>query len=272
MAASNPPKSILKKTQAPLPESSNLPVPKSDQEKKRLAVALEHARLLQDQKDTMRDILNSIEYLAETPAASTPTQAEIDQFTSLLMPFQPSDYDALIEERHAMNRCGYALCPNPPRKTDLKRPWLRAKGSKHWCSDDCARRALYVKAQLDEVPAWERRGGAAAAIVLYGQRTSSSAPSENPTSTDDRKRAEQRELALERGEGKVASFKIDGVTTTEILEKTPSTTATPPVLAAGETQLHDLIDGYQPRDRSKKVSIQSRNPDDDDDDDGDWKF
>ena len=166
-----------------------------------------------------------------------------------------------------MNRCGYALCPNPPRRTDARRPWLRAKGSENWCGDDCAKSALYIKAQLDEVPAWERRGGATAPIVLYDQRKSAGPEKKKAASDEAQKRAEQRQLALERGEGKVASFKIDDVTSTEILEKTPTGPATAPVPSAIHSDVHDLIEGYQTRSNVRKGGV--RFDDDEDEDDSD---
>lgn len=242
------PKSILKKTQPPLPQTTaSVPVPQSDAERSRLAFVLEQARLIQEQKEVLFQNLNYIEELSDYPQSSAPTEEEKTKFLTLVMQFQPSDYDSLVEERQVNNRCGYTLCPNPPRKADIKRPWLRAKGSENWCSDDCAKRALYIKAQLDEVPAWERRGGATPPIVLYDE-DKLAADKAKTVSEQDQRRNEQRELALERGEGKVAAFKIDGVMSTEILEKTPSAPAKPPVARPIESEVHNLIEGYQTRD------------------------
>lgn len=263
------PKSILKKTQPSqdlLPEetSSIIPTPQTDAEQRRLNIAIEHARLIQDQKDVILQNLNSIEELSDIPESSTPTKAETGRFLSLVLHFQPSDYDALIEERHVNSRCGYTLCSNPPRKADAKRPWLRPKGSENWCSNDCAKRALYVKAQLDESPAWERRGGSTHAIVLYDEtRLASQA---KLASEQDLARAKQRELALERGEGKVATFKIEGTTSTEILEKTPTGTAVPPTFQPAESEVHKLIEGYQTKGSRKNKGVRF---DDDEDDDSD---
>lgn len=244
------PKSILKKTKAPLIQTPSIPPPQSDQEKRRLATVLDQARLIQEQKAILLENLNSIEELSEYPESSTPTNHETRRFLTLLMQFQPSDYDALIEERHANNRCGYTLCSNLPRKTDINRPWLRPKGSENWCSNACAKRALYIKAQLDEAPAWERRGGASPPIVLYSEDKLAAAVASNPVdvSEEDRRRNEAKALALERGGGKVSAFRFDGVVATEILEKTPTAPAKPPVPRPVNSEVHNLIEGYQTRD------------------------
>ena len=265
-----PPKSILKKTRAPItPSTSTLPItPKSDAERKRLEVAVQHAHLIQEQKAIMRANLDAIEALSEYPASSSPTQTETDTFLSLLVSFQPSDYDALIEERHVNNLCGYTLCANPPRKVDIKRPWLKSKGSENWCSDDCAKRALYLKAQLDETPAWERRAGASTAFVLYNERKLPVRVKQE-NAHNDQSHTDQRDLAVERGEvSKVSDSKMDKVLKTEILENKSVGTALPPAQTSfADSSVHDLIEGYQPRSKQKGSSVAFKSEDSDDDDD-----
>jgi hypothetical protein len=167
------PKSILKKTSPPTnpPPSASKP----DNER-HLEIALHHANLIQQQKDVERDILRASMALIEFPSApdanpARPTQSDASQFKNLIVPFQPSDYDSLIEERNIADLCGYALCPRPPKRAplagklqfiDTKDRGVQIVNKKEleiWCSDDCARRALYVKVQLNEEPAWMRRGG-----------------------------------------------------------------------------------------------------------------
>ena len=83
------PKSILKKTHDSLTSpSDDLPTnlkiqPKSDAERKRLEVAVQHARLIQEQKAIMIANLDAIEELSEYPASDTPTEAEINAFLGL---------------------------------------------------------------------------------------------------------------------------------------------------------------------------------------------
>lgn len=161
-------KSILKP-----PRSSHDPHKKSQAEAEKIALA--HARIIQQQKDLELQILDAIETLSTYPpspsppfSASSPSPADAASFKCLIRPFQPSDYDDLIEERNVLGRCGYPLCPNPVR-SDLagkftlvnhNRPdfaVVETRDLRRWCVDPrCARRALYVKVQLSETAAWER--------------------------------------------------------------------------------------------------------------------
>jgi len=137
---------------------------------------LHHANLIQQQKDVEQDILKATMTLIDFPSArdanpARPAQSDASEFKNLIVPFQPSDYDSLIEERNIADLCGYALCPRPPKRAtlasklqfiDTKDRGVQIVNKKEleiWCSDDCARRALYVKVQLNEEPAWMRRGG-----------------------------------------------------------------------------------------------------------------
>lgn len=247
-------KSILKKTQSSLSNStSSIPrsqtptnVTQSTPSAQRLATAISQARLIQDQKTTLLTNLNSIEELSDYPSSSPPTEEEVSRFLTLVLPFQPSDYDALLEERHINYRCGWTLCANPPRKADAKRPWLRPKGAGNWCSEDCARRALYIKAQLDETPAWERRGGGAGRIVLFDEERL--AEGKKVVSEEEERRAKARQLALERGEGRVAAFRVEEGALTEIVEKvTTGADVVAPSLGGGEEDDgvgHAVIEGY----------------------------
>lgn len=272
------PKSILKKTHDSLTSpSDDLPTnlkiqPKSDAERKRLEVAVQHARLIQEQKAIMIANLDAIEELSEYPASDTPTEAEINAFLGYMISFQPGDYDALIEERHVNDRCGYTLCPNPPRKP-VRAPWLKNRGVENWCSDDCAKRALYIKAQLDETPAWERRAGEKNPLVLYGankqpaQGTQMQLPVREKAPQKD---TDDRDLAYERGEvTKVSETKMDRVLKTEVLEnKTVSSVMPPTQTRFADSSVHDLIEGYQPRgvQKGNRITIKSEDSDSDEED------
>ena len=190
-----------------------------------------------------------------------------------MVDFQPSDYDALIEERHVNGRCGYTLCANAPRKQGPKAPWLRNK-VENWCSDDCAKKALYVKAQLSETPAWERRAGDRTPLVLYGGAGAAAAAKttqttqlplrQKPTSTvyDD------RDLAYERGEvDKVADAKMDKVIKAEVQENSVISSVMPPTTTRfADSDVHDLIEGYQPRgiQQGNRITIKSGDSDEED--------
>ncbi|KAI5242796.1 hypothetical protein E4T43_04565 [Aureobasidium subglaciale] len=253
------PKSILKKTSRSetQPQPSISIKPKSDSERKRLETAIQHAHLIQEQKSILAKNLDYIEELSEYPSSSTvaaATDVEVRNFLNYMISFQPSDYDALIEERHVNGRCGYTLCPNPPRtKPTLKAPWLRNR-VENWCSDGCAKKALYVKAQLDETPAWERRAGNKNPLVLYDEKKSvvqgEATQMQLPVREKPKLRvADEKELAYERGEvSRVEDEKMDKVLKMEVLEnKTISSVMPPTQTSFADSALHDLIEGYQPR-------------------------
>lgn len=169
MATDKQPKSILKKAAA-YPATSKT---KADRDRE---TALYHANLIQQRKDLELQILLSIETLIDYPLASSPYNAahpspsDSESFKEHIQPFQPSDYDDLITERNVNDRCGYTLCPNARMKEEGGGKYRliyrtgRAADFKitekseleKWCSEACARRALYVRVQLSESPAWER--------------------------------------------------------------------------------------------------------------------
>lgn len=140
-------------------------------------VALAHASLIQQRKDTETEILEAIEALVDLPSLGQedPTHSSTSDYLSVkkaLNIFQPSDFDALIEERNINRRCGYVLCPNRNRLQDTKATFrllhsgsrgsqslkvVPTKDLEKWCSDECSRRALWLRIQLAEEPAWERR-------------------------------------------------------------------------------------------------------------------
>ncbi|KAI9934654.1 hypothetical protein ASPWEDRAFT_116525 [Aspergillus wentii DTO 134E9] len=147
-----------------------------------MAIALHHAHRIQAQKDTEALILDRILELVTFPSSpsadpAAPSIEDANAFKAALVPFQPSDYDNLIEERKIEGLCGYGLCPREHRKEDPKGTYRLkwgAKGSgpggrgrdmnivpkeklEMWCSDECAERAMYIRVQLAEEPVWERR-------------------------------------------------------------------------------------------------------------------
>lgn len=284
MSTSQPqPKSILKKTSShtttldadPSDSLTNLKIkPKSDAERKRLDTAIQHARLIQEQKAIILKNLNSIEDLSDYPSSSTASASETATFLSAMVDFQPSDYVALIEERHVNGRCGYTLCANAPRKPGPKAPWLKNQ-VENWCSDDCAKKALYVKAQLSETPAWERRAGDRTPLVLYGGAGAVSAAKTTqtiqlPLRQKSTSTANDIDLAYERGEvDKVADAKMDKVIKAEVQENSViSSVMLPTTTRFADSDVHDLIEGYQPRgvQQGNRITIRSAGGDSDEED------
>lgn len=289
-----PPKSILKKTSAPVTERNGKPV-----NQRHLDVALHHANILEQRKAVEAQVLDSIMTLMEYPPsrnadAKRPSAADARVFEETVATFQPADYDALIEERNIADKCGYALCPKPKAKarstakkqfvdTDKGVEIVDRKVLEVWCSDDCAKRALYVKVQLNEEPAWLRSGSHGEKIelmvdnaqelrtVLPVRTKQPPAPAPAPARREEEDDIDAAwaahdnaaaELALERGEKLGAMSKANNnLVQDTITEREPnSVPPQPPSLPAGSTM---AIEGHVPRhDRPKD--------EEDEDDEQDW--
>jgi len=275
MATSKPTKSILKQPKTPAVAAS-LPTDgdndKNDEElkasaeaaalkKRHMDIAIKHALLIEHQRKTSDQVLKHIELLLDFPTSpeSTPTSTDATNFLRLVEIFQPSNFDELVEERRIDGRCAYPLCANEPRGLRLKdsETWKLKKGAGDWCSDTCARKGLFVKAQLGEVPAWERVPGQQAPIVLHedDRHLVQGADGDVDGKGDEarlqqqhhvqQRVAERTELAMERGE-KVASVRPDQVMTDFIVEKTlpvRSAQTASKVKFASAT----AIEGYEPK-------------------------
>jgi hypothetical protein len=173
-----PPRSILKKTAGAASTqtavAANTPPPARAVNPRHLQTAVHHARVYEQRKQVEIEILDAVMELMDFPTspdadATRPSPSDAQRFRQAIVPFQPSDYDGLIEERNIAGKCGYTLCPRPKGKapsTARKQFVETSKGVQIvdrktlevWCSDDCARRALFVKVQLNEEPAWLRQG------------------------------------------------------------------------------------------------------------------
>lgn len=180
-----PLKGILKKPKAtpPPPEKAAQP-PRQDPRQ----IAIQHARILQDRKDTEAQILENVITLLDFPRdrtrpASQPCPQDARAFASLVRIFQPGDYDDLIVERNLDgDKCGYALCGNKRRRypgagtykmvNKGRRDFdiVETRELEKWCGEACTRRALWVKVQLNETAAWERVGLPDIEIELYPEK------------------------------------------------------------------------------------------------------
>lgn len=260
------PKSILKKTTA-ADESST----KAERD---METALYHANLIQHRKDLEYQIVLSIERMIDFPkipghSAENPSPEDIKEFKSLLRPFQPSDYDALIEERNINEHCGYTLCPKPRVKKGGSGKFrvlghngkdfrIVPKGDlDKWCSDECGKRALYVRVQLSERPAWERAVQAAVIELLDEPKTEEEKKQAllledmNKLQLGENERREKgmTDLALERGDkGVLAANGLVGVT---IQEKEITKPVEPPTLDVDDldgrlSEMHLKLEGHTP--------------------------
>jgi hypothetical protein len=231
------------------------------QKKRHFDIAIKHALLIDHQRKTQDQVLNHIELLLDFPRASEPTAQDATQFLQLVSIFQPSNFDELVEERRIDRKCGYALCANEPRALHLRESetWKLKKGAADWCSNDCMRKGFYIKAQLGEVPAWQRVPGQQAPIILHEDDRHlapvTTAESDEAKTRHVQKRvAERSELALERGEQAV-SLRPDQVMTDFIVEKTPSAR---PVQTASKVKFASAtaIEGYEPRNDMSNLAVE----------------
>lgn len=276
-APKKPKKGILKKTSSttkPAPDPSIVPRAEAAR------LALQHAKILEDRKKFEAHILDCLIQLAEFPrarspayTAANPADADAAEFKALVRTFQPSDFDDLIEERNVNGLCGYVLCPKPHVQYGGGK-WkiygdaiVEKKDLEKWCSQTCARRAMYVKAQLIETAAWERVGIPNITIDLMD---------ENPKSdqdkvadkiaslqlSDDRKAKKNADaLALER-ESTGRSIDVDIGVDVNIREKKVTAKAEPPSLGGDydddPADSHLFVEGYRVRLESK--TPQNTNP------------
>lgn len=286
-----PPKGILKKTsqqdQAEIDNTSQLPSHLREltttlppyiraADPTHLATALTHAAQIALRKDLETLIFSNLETLLDYPRtqcpATQPAYEDIASIKQLLAPFQPSDYDSLIEERNINERCAYVLCPlqcPPPERVGGYRILgasgatrdfriVKAREYGRWCSEDCKRRALYIKVQLSEMPAWERRDNAP--LELLGEREMRSEEERRAEMLADQvgameireKRPWEQQLAGERGEDERSQAARLGLIKDEVMERSePMRQAMPPQfddeqIVDGMRGLH-LVDGYASR-------------------------
>ncbi|KAH7382426.1 Rtr1/RPAP2 family-domain-containing protein [Phaeosphaeria sp. MPI-PUGE-AT-0046c] len=295
-----PPKSILKKTTV---AANPPPRPAKPVEQRHLQVALHHANVLEERKKVEAAVLDSIIALMDYPTTphadpKRPSPTDADFFRDAVVPFQPTDYDALIEERNIADRCGYALCPRPTKKarstatkqfvdTDYGVEIVDRKTLEVWCSADCAKRALYVKVQLSEEPAWMRQGGYTSKIDLMVENAQDlhkalplrlKDPARTKPVDDEKDDVEAAwaaredaigDLALERGEKPGQVSKANNELVKDLItERTPSN-APPqaPSLPSDVSEQTMAIEGHVPR-----IDRRDREDDDEDDEDDpqDW--
>ena len=250
--------------------------PRSRDERIREA-AIHHANLLQERKDTEMLILESLEKLIDYPTqessdAAHPAAEDITNLKLMLIPFQPSDYDDLIEERNINRRCGYVLCPNPNKlqgsnakfgfiNSDGKgRKIVHRKVLERWCSPECGKRALYLKVQLAEEPAWERIGGVGGNFVLFDERPDAAGQTDTASHIaeslgkldlrDDEEKlvAAMKELAVERGDGNARgnSTRLADVNVVENKHAGQNHTILPSY-SDHSGEAYDEIEGYRPK-------------------------
>lgn len=286
-SATSLPRSILKGSSAVTKDS---PAPSNiSREDRNRQLALHHAHLIQYRKNIESLIQTSIENLLELPTSSTASSSDpsdVDQSTATeaLRPFQPSDYDSLVEERNINHRCGYIFCRNENRKQRRRSKYrivtgrdfkvVESKELEKWCSDECGRMALYLRVQLSEEPAWTREWETGEPLELYteGARSSdipkSDPPISQPTVKPDRLDAKDtmairlKDLAIERGD-KDNTVKASARVAVDVKENIHTKQITP-VAPNAESTHAGSIEGYTPSGKHCSDRTAGRHEDSDD--------
>ena len=276
------------------------PSPAQSREDRNKETAVYHAKLLQQRKDAEALILASTELLVELPSSpvadpARPSLQDITLVKGSLKTFQPSDYDSLIEERNINKQCGYVLCPRPNRQEGTKAKYriLSGKGRgsnslkfverhtlERWCSDDCGKRALFVKVQLNEEPAWTRIASSSGDILLLEDERNSQKQLEDDSVLIEKLRsldmgleedeviARMKALAIERGDEKDSS-RLFGLADIDVREtKGFNGKASAPEPSTKDGQFNgasDSIEGYTPIFSRKKTRKQESDNDEDED-------
>jgi RNA polymerase II-associated protein 2 len=279
------PKGILKKQPESIPPPAAVEPPATDPRE----TAVKHARIIHSRREIEDQISDSLIELSRFPAtrnplhdAGNPAPADVETFKNLVRLYQPGDYEDLIEERNANGSCGYTLCPNPRAKIANGGIYklvnygrkdfniVLKKELERWCSQMCAKRAMYVKVQLNETAAWERAGISSIHIDLYEeehveavndgakQLTKDTKDIENFRIEAEEKTAQNaRDLALERGDKIEAGQSQTRALRVAIREKKVTIEATEPTLGE-DGQDHLLTEGYKTTFDSKREGCERR--------------
>lgn len=204
------PKSILKKTNQQAEDAITA---------RHRELAMHHALIIQRHKDMENAIFESIEALIEYPLRTTdtayPDPIDIKEVKEHLSRFRPSDFDSAVQERNLDEKCGYMLCPKPRTKQNTKSEFrlLRRNGLQvvktsdleKWCSDDCAKRAFYIRVQISESPPWERSSAKDGGLQLLAETKTTKSSADV-----DRVARDLQQLAMERNDP-VDSFRAKSV-------------------------------------------------------------
>ncbi|KAK0743558.1 hypothetical protein B0T18DRAFT_430810 [Schizothecium vesticola] len=244
------PKSILKKPYThPLLSD---PIPRPPEQTR----AIQHAQTLisQNGRDLQPPVpIEVYERLCELPrvrsppfSASSPAPQDAAEFLSFIPDFLPREYLDLIEERNCTGLCGYALCGRPRRRVAATYKILRtgiadADEVNKWCSEGCARRAYYVKVQLDD-PSYVVRGGETKVKVELKEEKEERPPQREEERVDGGKAGvNAAALAAERGEAAGLGR------TMEVTIREKGTVAPAPAPAEGATgeDAHLMLEGYR---------------------------
>ncbi|KAK3352279.1 hypothetical protein B0T25DRAFT_181189 [Lasiosphaeria hispida] len=257
------PRGILKKAAvAAPPPAEPTPLPREQQITLHQAQQLQR-RLEEEIKPPVP--IETFERLTQLPrvrrpslSAARPPPDDVREFLNAVQDFLPREYSDLIEERNCMGSCGYALCPRPRRSYEgeykiLKTGIAKTADLNMWCSDECARRALYIKVQLDN-PSYIRKDGQMVVKLELREEEPKSSPQKPKDKVDElAKTLEQLEvdkktqttkdaasLAAERGDVGGLARQVE-VTIHEKSDVAPAKAPEP----EQEADMHLFIEGHK---------------------------
>ncbi|KAL8839284.1 MAG: hypothetical protein Q9170_001801 [Blastenia crenularia] len=286
--------SILKPSSIPARDSPKPPT--LSREERNRQIALQHAHLIQYRKDVESRNFESTDRLIDLPSVTTaspsePSTMDVEAVKDALRTFQPSDYDALVEERNIEHRCGYVLCPRKNKSRGTSGKYRIITGIKasdfkivdpkevgKWCSDECGRMALYLRIQLSEEPAWTREWQAAEPVELYREQRSprvreanrhndcvpfphaSDHPGQSTTNHDVGHR--MKELAIERGDkGKTEGLSAKIAIRLKEKDHKEQEPPQPPCMASMNASNGGSIEGYVPMGKHSMNLMNSQDED-----------
>lgn len=266
-------KSISKKTSPSSPEISSSPPTYSRGDRNR-DIALYHANLLQQRKDAESLILSSTEILVDFPSFQTldpsrPYLGDANYAKNLLKPFQPLDYDSIIEERNINKKCGYILCPRPNKQENTMAKYRilqhHTRGAhnlkiverhmlERWCSDECGKRALHIKVQLNDEPVWMRASDWSGRIAFLDEGIDTAGLIEQTQNLsvgdgfeEERLASAMKELAIKRGDVK-SPGKLSGLVGIDIRENVHVGASSERGLNFSDSHaIHGALEGYVPK-------------------------
>ncbi|KAI0161626.1 hypothetical protein GGR52DRAFT_131730 [Hypoxylon sp. FL1284] len=264
-------------------------------------VAIQQALVIHQQQaleDEIQESVLALSYfpLARKPAdeqgggsetccydAASPAASDADAFRAHVRAFQPGDYEDMVEERNTRGLCGYALCGRPRLRLGRGGAYklvgygradfgiVPRKELERWCSRACARRAMYVKVQLAETPAWERAAMPSFRLELLDEPSAPETAGEGGDDAaarlareiqnlqiDRERKATQDAAALAFERGDVKDIQSTRLVDVDITEKSSPMVVREPS-PSKDNEAHLIVDGYKTKfdSRSETVSESS---------------
>ncbi|KAL9112965.1 MAG: hypothetical protein Q9227_002830 [Pyrenula ochraceoflavens] len=218
------------------------------------------ARRLQEVAQIQDQVLDAVIKVVDLPSKPNidPLESLDDDLKTVrqnLSLFRPNDFDDMVRERNIYEKCGYCLCSKSVETVNADPAhrilWAKKGGrdlevtssnTEKWCSRRCERLALFIKKQLSDEAAWERRAAKKLIDVPQLSKASNKSVYDIVKGNDSHVVAQRlEELSLERGDK--SPLKGENM---QIFENPGGgTKIEPPQITSSNG-----IEGYHPRDRA----------------------